>query len=215
MPNFSRPLSSKSVTEFWRKWHITLSSWFADYFYTPITIAKREWGKWSVAYAFFVTFIVLGFWHGANWTFIIFGALQGTILTIEFFTKKFRKNIRKQIPQILNNFLGISFTICFFAFTLIFFKSNTVSQALFVIKKIFTDRGPLFILKEEPSTFVYSVMGILSLIIMEAWPENYKGKISLFQNEHWLIRQVAWAFLIIIILLIGVFDGGQFIYYKF
>lgn len=98
MPNFNRPLFAKSVTEFWRKWHISLSSWFADYFYTPITIGKRSWGKWSAVYAFFLTFIVLGFWHGANWTFIIFGALQGIILTIEFLTRKVRKNLRKKAP---------------------------------------------------------------------------------------------------------------------
>ena len=215
MPNFNRPLFSKSVTELWRKWHISLSSWFADYFYTPITIAKREWGNWSVAYAFFVTFIVLGFWHGANWTFIIFGALHAMILTIEFFTKKIRKKIRKKVPAWLNNIAGIFFTISFFALSLVFFKSDTVSQALLVLKKIFTAKGSLFILKEEPSTFVYSILGVLCLLILELNPKYYAGDFSLFGKKNWLIQQTVWAVVIIVILLFGVFDGGQFIYYKF
>jgi D-alanyl-lipoteichoic acid acyltransferase DltB (MBOAT superfamily) len=128
MPNFNRPLFARSVSEFWRKWHISLSSWFADYFYTPITIAKRNWGKWSVVYAFFLTFIVLGFWHGPSWTFIVFGALQGVILTIEFFTRKIRKNIRKRIPPFLNNVAGMGFTIVYFAFSLIFFRAASLSE---------------------------------------------------------------------------------------
>jgi alginate O-acetyltransferase complex protein AlgI len=136
--NFNRPFFAKSVTEFWRKWHISLSTWFADYFYNPIAIAKRDWGNWSVVYAFFITFIVLGFWHGANWTFIVFGALQALILTIEFFTRKTRKNLRKKIPLFLNNTLGILFTVAYFAFSLIFFRAINIQEAFIIIKRMFT-----------------------------------------------------------------------------
>jgi alginate O-acetyltransferase complex protein AlgI len=215
MQNFNRPFFAKSVSEFWRKWHISLSTWFADYFYTPIAVAKRDWGKWSVVYAFFITFIVLGFWHGANWTFIIFGALQGFILTVEFFTRKARKKLRKKIPDFLNNLGSMVFVFAYFCLSLIFFRAGTVSEAVTVIKRIFTAPGPLYFDRDEPSSFIFSVMGVLFLMLVEMKMEFYKGGFSFFNNKHWLVRNLSYAFLIIVMLMIGVFDGGQFIYKQF
>ena len=213
MQNFNRPLLSKSVTEFWRKWHISLSTWFADYFYNPIAIAKRDWGNWSVVYAFFVTFIVLGFWHGANWTFIIFGALQGLVLTIEFFTRKLRKNIRKKIPVFLNNISGIIFTFCYFAFSLIFFRANSVTEALSIIKRIFTVKGSIYF--ENPSIILFSIIGIGFLSLVEFKKEYFNDLFTFSHNKNWIVRNCYFCLLIMIILIAGVFDGGEFIYFQF
>ena len=212
--NFNLPLFSKSVTEFWRKWHMTLTNWFRDYFYTPITISKRDWGKFGIIYAFFVTFMVLGFWHGANWTFIVFGTLQAIILTIEFLTSKARKKLRKKIPAWINNLAGIVFTVSYFGFSLIFFRAPSIDNALLIIKRIFTAKGPLFI-ESDPSSVVYSVMGILLLLAVELKLEFYKGGFSFFNNRNWLVRNLSYAIIVIIILLFGVLDGGQFIYFQF
>lgn len=212
--NFTLPLFSKSITEFWRKWHISLSSWFTDYFYTPIVIAKRDWGKWSVVYAFFITFITLGFWHGANWTFIVFGALHALILTIEFLTRKIRKKSRKKIPDFINTISGISFTIGYFAFTLIFFRSANLEESMAILRKIFTFRGSIFI-ESDPSSLVYSFIGILSLVLVELKLAYFKGSFSFLNNRHWLVRNLSFAVLVLFILLIGVLDGGQFIYVQF
>ena len=211
--NFNRPLLAKSVTEFWRKWHISLSTWFADYFYNPIAIAKRDWGNWSIVYAFFVTFVVLGFWHGANWTFIIFGTLQGLILTIEFFTRKTRKNIRKKIPVLVNNSLGIFFTVAYFAFSLIFFRAINIQNALTIIKRIFTERGPVYI--ENPTIILFSLLGIFFLVLVECKQEYCNSLFTLSKNKYWLIRNGYLCFLLMGILIAGVFDGGEFIYFKF
>ena len=212
--NFNRPLLSKSVTEFWRKWHISLSTWFADYFYTPLAIAKRDWGNWSIVYAFFTTFIVLGFWHGANWTFLIFGALQGLILTIEFFTRKIRKNIRKKVPVFLNNIAGITFTIVYFALSLIFFRANSVSDAVIIIKRIFTSReSGIYI--ENPSIMLFCVFGIGFLSMVECKKEYFNHLFTFSNNKYWLIRNGYYCLLLMIILIAGVFDGGEFIYFQF
>jgi alginate O-acetyltransferase complex protein AlgI len=211
--NFNRPLLAKSVTEFWRKWHISLSTWFADYFYTPLAIAKRDWGNWSVMYAFFTTFIVLGFWHGANWTFIIFGALQGLILTIEFFTRKLRKNIRKRIPDQLNSIAGNIFTIAYFGFSLIFFRANSVKDALTIIKRIFTAKGPIY--HENFSILLFSLFGIFFLNLVEVKKEFYDNRFTLSNNKNWFIRYGYYCLLLLIILIAGVFDGGEFIYFQF
>ena len=211
--NFNRPLLSKSVTEFWRKWHISLSTWFADYFYNPIAIAKRDWGNWSIVYAFFITFIVLGFWHGANWTFIVFGALQGFILTVEFFTRKARKNIRKKIPNLLNSIAGIAFTVGYFGLSLIFFRASSLGNALTIIKRIFTARGTIYI--ENPTIILFSLLGILFLIVVEIKKEYFDNSFTFSNNSNWLIRNGYYCLLLMIILIAGVFDGGEFIYFQF
>ncbi len=213
MPNFNRPLAARSVTEFWRKWHISLSTWFGDYFYTPIAIAKRDWGPWAVIYASFITFIVLGFWHGANWTFIIFGFLQGAILTIEFITKKLRKNVRKKIPAVINNTLGILFTFCYFSFSLIFFRANSVTDALEIIKGIFNAKGTLFI--PEQYMVLYPLFGIGIMLFVE-WMDYYKhSTFGYFSHQNIIVRYSAYLAVSILILLLGIFDGGQFIYFQF
>ncbi len=211
--NFNRPLLAKSVTEFWRKWHISLSSWFTDYFYNPIAIEKRDWGKWAIVYASFITFITLGFWHGANWTFIVFGFSQALILSIEFFTRKARKDWRKKIPVQLNNLLGISFTFLYFAFASIFFRANSVSDACSIIKKIVCLNGPFF--SDTPSMMIFTVVGVCCLAAYDIKKEYFNNLFTLSENKNWLIRNSYYCLLIILILLIGVFDGGQFIYFQF
>jgi D-alanyl-lipoteichoic acid acyltransferase DltB (MBOAT superfamily) len=211
--NFNRPFFAKSVTEFWRKWHISLSTWFADYFYNPIAIAKRDWGNWSVVYAFFTTFIVLGFWHGANWTFIVFGALQGLILTIEFFTRKARKKFRKKIPDLLNSIAGIVFTVGYFTLSLIFFRAQSLKEAFTIIKRIFTSKGSVYF--ENPSIIMFSILGVGFMMLVEFKKEFFNDLFTLSNNRFWLVRNCYYCLLLIIILIAGVFDGGEFIYFQF
>jgi D-alanyl-lipoteichoic acid acyltransferase DltB (MBOAT superfamily) len=211
--NFNRPLFAKSVTEFWRKWHISLSTWFADYFYNPIAINKRDWGKWSIVYASFTTFIVLGFWHGANWTFIVFGAMQGFLLTIEYFSRKFRKDLRKKIPAWLNNISGILFTCGYFALSLVFFRANSVTDALQIIKRIVHFNGPFF--TDNLSSLLFCILGIGFIYLVEFKKEFYNNLFTISNNKNWLVRNAYHCLLLMIILLAGVFDGGQFIYFQF
>lgn len=213
MPNFNRPLLAKSVTEFWRRWHISLSTWFADYFYNPIAIAKRDWGLWAVIYACFVTFTVLGFWHGANWTYIMFGFLQGLILAIEILTRKQRKNLRKKIPVWLNDGAGILFTVGYFSFSSIFFRSNTVGEAFTILKKMVHFNGPFYY--ESASVFILIIAGIFYILAHDIKEEFFDSRFSLSQNKYWLVRNGYYCLLIIIILTTAVFDGGEFIYFQF
>lgn len=212
-PNFNRPFLAKSVTEFWRRWHISLSTWFADYFYNPIAIAKRDWGKWAVIYACFVTFTVLGFWHGANWTYIVFGFFQGLVLAIEMLTRKQRKNMRKKIPMWLNDGAGIFLTVACFAFSSIFFRAGSVGEALAIIKKIIHFKGPLFF--DSASMLMFMLMALFYIIAHDIKKEFFDNRIALAQNKHWLVRNGYYCLLIIIILATGVFDGGEFIYFQF
>ncbi|MBK7503894.1 MAG: MBOAT family protein [Bacteroidetes bacterium] len=136
MENFDKPLSSKNITEFWRRWHISLSTWLNEYLYNPMAIGWRDMGKYSMHLAVFITFFIAGIWHGAGITFMIFGSLHGIALVYEIFTKKSRKKWAKKLPKGLYDFLSLKLTFIYVSFTLIFLKSNTLERAFVVIKSI-------------------------------------------------------------------------------
>lgn len=213
IPNFNRPFLARSVTEFWRRWHVSLSTWFADYFYNPLAVAKRDWGIGAVIFASFVTFTVLGFWHGANWTYIIFGFLQGLILTIEVLTWKQRKKMRKNIPAWLNDGAGMLFTIAYFSFASVFFRANSVGEALTMLKKMLSFNGPFYF--ESASLLMFMLAGIFYIMVHDVKKEFFDKQLSISTNKNWLVRNGYYCLLIIIILVSGVFDGGEFIYFQF
>ncbi|MEW6599513.1 MAG: MBOAT family O-acyltransferase [Nitrospirota bacterium] len=138
MNNFNRPYSAKSVTEFWRRWHISLSTWLTDYIYTPVSIHFRNWGVPALIYSLFVTFLACGLWHGANWTFVIWGLLHGLLLSLDALTKKRRKKIQKLVPRALYNNISLAFTFSFLCFTYVFFRANSVSDAFLIINNMFS-----------------------------------------------------------------------------
>jgi D-alanyl-lipoteichoic acid acyltransferase DltB (MBOAT superfamily) len=215
MTNFNRPYFSKSIAEFWKRWHISLSTWFKDYLYISLGGNKVSIPRWY--FNLFFVFLVSGLWHGANWTFIIWGALNGFYLVAALLTKPLTDKIVKatglsKAPG-LNNFFQILFTFLLTSFAWIFFRANTVSDAFLIIKKIAAFKGPLFL--ENASILIYCLFGILFLLAAEFKKEYYKDSFSLLNNQNRLVRHLAYATLILLILVIGVFDGGQFIYFQF
>ena len=91
MKNFDRPYFSKSIAEFWRRWHISLSTWFRDYIFIPLNLQLRNFRTFGIGFSVFITFLLCGLWHGANWTFILWGGLHGIYLIFSCLTKDFRK----------------------------------------------------------------------------------------------------------------------------
>ena len=204
MTNFRRPYFSKSPVEFWRRWHISLSTWFKDYVYIPLGGSRT--GKLKTHKNLLVTFLISGLWHGANWTYVFWGALNGFYQII--FSSKKRK-IRKA-DLFFKNFIGIVFTFLLISFTWIFFRANSVSDAFQIINSIFTKQGQIFI--GGNSNFIMSVFGISLLIVKEIYDEYFKHNFD-FQKKS--ISWIWYLTLIILILMIGVFDGSQFIYFQF
>lgn len=215
MTNFNRPLLSKSVTEFWRRWHISLTTWFNDYLFTPMVIAWRDLGNPAVILALLITFFISGLWHGAAWTFVVFGSVHGIVMCYEFATKKFRKNLSRKVPPVLFTSLSTLFTFLFVCFAFIFFRADTFDDALTIAGKIFFDQGKLFI-AEHNWLMLYSFTFLTVLFAIEL-SEEYElfGKFSLYNNSNMLVRHLTYCSLIMIILLLGVFDKNQFIYFQF
>jgi alginate O-acetyltransferase complex protein AlgI len=215
MTNFNRPLFSKSMTEYWRRWHISLSTWFNDYLFTPLVFEFRNAGKFAVVFALLITFFVSGLWHGAGWTFIAWGLLHGIAIMYEFLTKKKRKRLFQNVPELVSKTVSSILTLIFVSFTLIFFRASSFHDAIIIIHKMIFERGRLFI-GGNTWLIVYSVFFILVLLVTELIQE-YKlfNNFSLFYNPNKAVRYLTYYSLVLIILLLGVFDSSQFIYFQF
>jgi alginate O-acetyltransferase complex protein AlgI len=224
MENFNAPFKAKSITEFWGRWHISLSSWLRDYLFLPLSystarkIMKKSYKLFKVEYISYITGVLItmtvcGIWHGASWNFVIFGFLQGVIMTVELLIRRTRKKVRKHIPSWLDTIGGIGFTFIFFCFSTIFFRANTTTDAFLIIGKIFTTSGHFF--EGARQQFIYCTIAVLLLLIISFLKEFSANRAFLLKTKFWLITQAGYAILIILILLLGIFDGGQFIYFQF
>jgi D-alanyl-lipoteichoic acid acyltransferase DltB (MBOAT superfamily) len=215
MTNFNRPYFAVNISEFWKRWHISLSTWFRDYLYISLGGSRVSIPRWY--FNLLLVFLISGLWHGANWTFIIWGALNGFYLIFAIISQGVRDKFNKitgivKLPK-LNHLLQILITFMLSCFAWIFFRANNLPDALLIIKKIFSFSGSLFIGNKQQ--LLYCVSGIVFLIIAEFRCEYFRLGALPIKTNHWLTEQIAYACIIVLILLFGVFDGGQFIYFQF
>ena len=136
-PNFDHPLSSTSVTELWRRWHMTLSFWLRDYVYLPMFIRIRNLGKAGAVLALVVTFCVCGIWHGLTWNFFLFGLSQGLAMSAEFLTKSWRSKLLQNAPKRMVAAAGNFYTLGFFALAQVLFRTTDLHQAWAVYARLF------------------------------------------------------------------------------
>jgi D-alanyl-lipoteichoic acid acyltransferase DltB (MBOAT superfamily) len=206
MTNFMCPYFSLSITTFWRRWHISLSTWFKDYLYIPL--GGNRCSGLRNNFNLFITFFVSGIWHGANYTFVIWGSLHGLYLIIE---KKLK--INHTADKIFIKIFKILFTFLLVDFAWIFFRSNTMNDALLAIQEIFTTTGESLFLKAD--VLIGSFLAIIILLSKEFKDEFMDNKIRLISNKNPYISSFFVVLLFSIVLLLGVFDSGQFIYFQF
>jgi D-alanyl-lipoteichoic acid acyltransferase DltB (MBOAT superfamily) len=215
MANFKRPIFAKSTGEFWKRWHISLSTWFKDYLYFPMGGNKRSVSRWY--FNLMVVFLISGLWHGANWTYIIWGGINGFYLVFAIITKNYRNRFNSFIGIIkfptIHLFFQITVTFLLISFSRVFFRAQSIDDALKVIKKIFTFNGSIF--ENGTITILYSFLAIFFLLVVEFKKEFYKGSFTLSHHKNFWVRNAYYSFLIILIIMVGVFDGGQFIYFQF
>jgi len=184
--NFRRPFFSTSVTEFWQRWHISLSSWCNEFIFKRLTFKHRRRGLWAPAYAVFVTFFVIGIWHGPRWNFIILGVLQGLAINYEFFTKKWRLSTGQKFPRQLVRYFSYLMVYLFIGLTLVFFNSQTVSDALYFISHLFTELN----LQDFSLIYLYNfdkgvvAISLFIVLLVEFRQENY-GKNVLEEVVGW------------------------------
>lgn len=211
--NFAFPYFSRDIAEFWRRWHISLSTWFRDYLYIPLGGSKG--GTWMRARNVFIIFIVSGFWHGANWTFIIWGFLNGLYMMPSVLSKTNRAHLDtvaqgKFLPS-LKEFMLMIITFALACFAWIFFRAESVGHAFSYIADIFSPS--LFTIPEIRPKLLFVLLAVFILIEWLGREQQYAiAKLGL----NWP-RPVRWAAYYIIVFAIFFFGGSQqeFIYFQF
>lgn len=211
MTNFRRPYFAQSCAEFWQRWHISLSTWFRDYVYIPL--GGNQVSKTRNYANLLITFVVSGLWHGANWTYVIWGGLNGLYQIVFKISgiNPSKKGSEEKSP--LTYISNVFLTFILICFSWIFFRADSFSHAIEIIKRIGTEFGPLF--KGDNSSFVYGILGIVLLFLKDGFDEFFPTKRVFLNSSHRLVRMISYAVIVILTMLIGVFDGGQFIYFQF
>lgn len=219
--NFAFPYFSRDIAEFWRRWHISLSSWFKDYLYIPLGGSKGS--TWMKVRNTFIIFLVSGFWHGANWTFIIWGFLNALYIMPSIIIGTNRNNLNivaqgKYFPGI-RDFFSILLTFSLTVFAWIFFRSDNVHVAMAFIRHIFTKS--LFTIPFFPSVDFatpFFFFCFLLLFIITEWLQREHQYALQFLGLKWpqIIRWLFYFILLLIIYYFSVKSSTQpFIYFQF
>jgi alginate O-acetyltransferase complex protein AlgI len=216
--NFNFPYFSRDIGEFWRRWHISLSTWFRDYLYIPLGGSRG--GNWVKIRNTFIIFIVSGFWHGASWTFIVWGILNAMYFLPLLLTNNNRNYLTiigcgNKIPN-LKEFLLMLITFSLVVFAWIFFRANNIEHAFSYVSKIFSSTLftiPAFIGMSRACILLI----LLTIFILVEW-NGREGKYAIAHTgENWY-RPFRWSFYSFLIFIIGMFmqtKESPFIYFQF
>ncbi len=215
--NFAFPYFSRDIAEFWRRWHISLSSWFKDYLYIPLGGSKG--GMWMKIRNTFIIFLVSGFWHGANWTFIVWGFLNALYIMPSIIFNTHRNNLDivargKYLPTI-KEFFSIAMTFSLTVFAWIFFRATNVTHAFSYISEIFS--SSLFIIPHFPGIEkAVSIAFLTGIFLIVEWLGREQQYAIAHLGTTWY-RPLRWAMYYSIIIVIFWLGGKeqQFIYFQF
>nr|WP_314493872.1 MBOAT family O-acyltransferase [uncultured Chryseobacterium sp.] len=212
LKNFSFPYFSRDIAEFWRRWHISLSTWFRDYLYIPLGGSRG--GMWIKIRNTFIIFLVSGFWHGANWTFIVWGGLHAFYFLPLLITNRNRQNleivaVNKKIPSFSEG-CHMFLTFIMVCFAWIFFRSKDVSQAVSYIQNIFNKAA--FSL---PDPFPYKILLLIGMMMLIEWMNRDKFHGLEIKNSDRWFRRALYFIIIFIILRYANFGNNEFIYFQF
>lgn len=227
MTNFNTPYFSRSISEFWKRWHISLSTWFKDYLYIPLGGNKVKVSR--LYFNLFVVFLVSGFWHGANWTYICWGALHGFYLCFALATQNFRTKLSKKsgLADVywLNTLVNVSTTFVLVVIAWIFFRANSMGDALYIVQKLGAIPAELARVVSEKRIYFLNLPGIYNTLIpcvcvilfLEIaqyvhlkfnFKETFSSKPAIFR---WTLYYGGFLALIYF----GVYEHKQFIYFQF
>ena len=217
--NFNHPFLARNMAEFWRRWHMSLTGWITDYVFMPLNIAFRNIGNTGIILAAMINLTLIGLWHGANWTFGVFGFYHGLLFIPLIISGAFGKN--KKLKEnshglpFLKDFGKMCLTFCLWALSLVFFRADNISQAFGFMYSMLTNglSGASII---DTYGKLYILFGLMLLAI--EWIQRKQEHALQLQNFHFLSqRTIRYALYLFIILLIITFTGKSqaFIYFQF
>jgi len=226
MKNFERPYFSKSIEEFWRRWHISLSTWFRDYVYIPLGGSRVN--KSRVLFNLGITFLVSGLWHGANWTFVVWGAFHGGLLVAERILKPLRMWVHEKCEgkwwSFVYDIFRVVKTFSLVCIGWVFFRANSMADALYALNHFWRDLGTNANYKLLEAnlgaqgfgvTSIRISVGVLLFLLTIQWFQR-RGSFRLQLKESPLpVRWAVWYSVAFLILLFGVTENVEFIYFQF
>ncbi|WP_178987642.1 MBOAT family O-acyltransferase [Winogradskyella schleiferi] len=214
--NFAFPYFSRDIAEFWRRWHISLSTWFRDYLYIPLGGSRG--GTWIKIRNVFIIFLVSGFWHGANWTFIVWGALNALYFIPILLTNNNRKHLDSvALGKLFPSFKEVALMLLTFGLTVlgwIFFRANSMEHAVNYISRIVSKT--LFTMPEIRSKDLILILFFICVLMLIEWlgREGHHALSHIYKIKK---RYFRWSFYFLIALMIFIYQGKQqeFIYFQF
>jgi D-alanyl-lipoteichoic acid acyltransferase DltB (MBOAT superfamily) len=229
MINFDRPYAATSVSDFWRRWHISLSTWLRDYLFDPVALGLREWGMTGIVAAFTLTFFVSGLWHGANWTFVTWALLHSAAVSFEAVFAKQRRMLSRAIPAPVFHAIMLTLTFSFVSFTYIFFRAQSMADALLIGQHIYHWIFPLDLLFGQhlsqlqnvtsavvtPQAFQLSC-ALIAFLVAVHWVQARWDIGSWLQHSAWWIRWPFYQAAVLSIAFLGEWlESKSFIYFQF
>ncbi len=219
--NFNLPLRSTSISDFWRKWHMTLIQWLTKYLFNPLAFNLRQWRKQGIALGILIIFVLSGLWHGIGWTFFLYALCHAIYMIYELYTKKQRLRLSKKIPRFIYRPLSIFVVFNLVSFSFIFFRASSMSHLGKMLNELFT--GQFW-----PSNFTAQILAPLAeggeleplwnlyftiiLTVLTLFFEKTLNRLGM--SEH--LNTLFIFCLIMLIFVFGIFDAGsRFIYVQF
>jgi D-alanyl-lipoteichoic acid acyltransferase DltB (MBOAT superfamily) len=212
--NFDSPYQSQNITEFWRKWHMSLSTWLRDYLYIPL--GGNRLGKFRAYLNQFITMLIGGLWHGASFNFIFWGALHGSGLAWHKYYLTYKQKLPKTISQLLDNkYIAIVLTFHFVCFCWIFFRAPNFDVAKQVLNQIFNQFNPQIVF-----SFVTSYYKIVAAIVLgyslHFVPKTFETKsVNWFTNASFSVKLVCVLAVIVVFIQVKSSEIQPFIYFQF
>jgi D-alanyl-lipoteichoic acid acyltransferase DltB (MBOAT superfamily) len=220
MTNFNRPFHAKSISELWQRWHISLTSWFKDYLYIPLGGSRGSKGSWyfNIMFVFFIS----GVWHGAAWTYIIWGFLNGFFILFSIWTVTLRNNFTKLIGltrfPLFHRFVKTLCTFGLFTYSLIFFRANSMFDVLYIHKAIvLAIIKPSTISGNSPVSTYQFIVCIGAIVVLELihYSQSKRDMRESWANKPIWIRWAIYYAFILAIYFFGEFSNRQFVYFQF
>jgi len=220
LPNFNSPFFAHNVTTFWKRFHISLASWFGDYIFRQMVFKRRKWGVYASVYAVFITWTLFGIWHGAGWNFMALGFLQALLINYEFFTRKARYKVFSRLPGFVNIWTGRIFTYLFYCISLVFFFAPDLKSVFAYFARLTEVHGRLYM--DDLSLKPFMLLIYVPLFLFVEFLQNDMNKTYLKLEKFWLgnsnrsriFRWTTYSLIITIIYIVGL-KAEQFVYANF
>lgn len=216
VPNFNKPFLAENITNFWKRFHMSLSSWFNDYVFMQLSFRLRKLKSHSTIITVFITWILFGIWHGAGWNFMVLGLIQALAIFYEFRTKKFRQRLFSYFSDAQGVFIGRSLTYLFYGFSLIFFFSPDLSTAFNILGRL--QNLTFKIGNSVPVSPLLFGLSLALLFWAMEYLQNCKSRLIAAWDNYWnqyRVLRIVTYYLAVIFIISEIGGATSFIYEMF